>query len=96
MLQLGIIGSTERMAEGKRHEEGTRRLHLLRVLPHHADRRRGDALLLQGASQHTSGVRAEGSGRRDERHVRALLAQTPANLRPCLTLADERCRAGHP
>ena len=43
VLELGIVRATERVAKGERHEQGARRLHLLRVLAHHADRRGRDA-----------------------------------------------------
>ena len=63
MLECGIVGPAQRVAEGERHEERTGRLGLLAVLAHHADGGGGDALGLERAGQHTSGVRAERSGR---------------------------------
>ena len=44
VLALWIVRAAERVAEGKRHEERARRLHLLRVLSDHADRGRGDSV----------------------------------------------------
>ena len=80
MLEHGVVRATQRVAEGERHEEGAGRLHLLRVLADHADRRGRDALGLERARQHTAGVRAEGSGRRDQRDLDALVAQASADL----------------
>ena len=50
VLQRRIVGPAERVAERERHEEGARRLHLLAVLAHHADRDRRDALGLERAA----------------------------------------------
>ena len=80
MLEHGVVRATQRVAEGERHEEGAGRLHLLRVLADHADRRGRDALGLERSRQHTAGVRAEGSGRRDQRDLDALVAQASADL----------------
>src|SRR6266853_3426857 len=86
MLKIRIARAAQRVAEGERYEEGAGRLGLLGVLAHHADGGGGDALGFERAGQHTSGVRAEGAGRRDQGHVDALVAEAAADLRPGLLL----------
>src|SRR5262245_11844910 len=80
MLQRRIVRPAERVTEGERNPERARRLHLLGVLTHEADRRRGDAGGFQDTRQHTAGVRAVRSRRRDERQVHALVDQTPGGF----------------
>ena len=80
MLQLRVAGAPERHAEGERHEQRPRRLHLLGVLANEADRRRGDPRVLESSREHTAGVRAVRSGGRDQGHVDTLVAQAAADL----------------
>ena len=92
----GSFGPPSAWPNGKRHEERARRLHLLSMLPHEADRRRGDALRLERTGEHTSGVRAERSRGRDEGRVHALLDEPPADFRPGLALDARRRRGARP
>src|SRR5262245_6617681 len=86
MLQLGVVGTTERHTEWKRYEEGPGRLDLLGVLSDETDRRRSDTHLLQRSGQHTAGVRAVRSGGRDEGDVHTLVTQAAADLGAGLAL----------
>src|SRR6266508_3696780 len=86
VLQLRVVGAPEGVAEGEGHKERPRRLHLLGVLTHEAYRGRGDARELQGAGQHTTGVRAVRSGRGDEGHVHTLGREPPADFGTGLAL----------
>src|SRR6266850_4565124 len=86
MLQLRIFGPPERVAERERHPERARRLHLLGVLTHQADRRRGDARGFEDARQHTAGVRAVRSRRGDERRVHAVGHEPPGHFGTGLAL----------
>ncbi len=96
MLQRGVVRPPERVAEGKRHEQRARRLHLLGVLAHQADRARGDAVGFERTGEHTNGVRAERSGRGHDGDVHALVAKAPGGLRTRLSFeADEVTLRAH-
>jgi hypothetical protein len=96
MLQLGIVGAPERHPERERHEERPRRLHLLGVLADETDRRRRNTRLLQRSGQHTPGVGAVRSGRRDQGHVDTLLAKTSPDLGDRSRSRSARARAERP
>ena len=85
-MQQRIVRASQRVPKRKRHEEGTRRLGLLGMLAHHADRRSGDAFGLERTGQHTTGVCAEGSRRSDKGRVDTVFAQPPSHLGPGLLL----------
>src|SRR5207247_8900703 len=60
VLKVGIVRAPERVTEREWNEERARRLHLLRVLAHHADGRRRDSARFEPPGEHPTGVRAGG------------------------------------
>lgn len=80
LAQIGIVGTAERVAERRIDEQAARRVYLLRHLSQHSDRHGWDAGLFDNALYQSDGLMAQGSDRREEHSIDAVLLEERRDL----------------